>query len=61
MKIATGLLLGMCLAVWANGATPTEAEPRVCPDCGQGYALAAERIMAVRPGTEAEPGIEDSS
>jgi hypothetical protein len=54
-------LLGMCLAVWANGATPTQAEPRVCPDCGQGYALAAERIMAVRPGTEAEPGIEDSS
>jgi hypothetical protein len=54
-------LLGMCLAVIALVNSTTEGEGRLCPECGQGYPLAAERILAVAPGREEEPRVEDSS
>jgi hypothetical protein len=54
-------LLGMCLAVIAAKSAATEAEGRLCPECGQGYPIAAERIRAVGPRREQEPRVEDSS
>jgi hypothetical protein len=54
-------LLGMCLAVIALVSAAREAEQRRCPECGQGYPIAAERILPVAPGREQEPRVEDSS
>jgi hypothetical protein len=54
-------LLGLCLAVIAGvGPAAAEAE-RLCPECGQGYPIAAERLLPVPPGREQEPRVEDSS
>jgi hypothetical protein len=55
-------LLGLCLAVCVGvEARPGSAEQRLCPECGQGYPVAAERLVAVALGREQEPRGEDSS